>query len=139
MSVAVLANEQSAIEQTLDPAAFGLVGVGDLLRRNVAKLLAAEVLAMRAREVGASGDVQVGGGADAIHIARVPDGAASLRTEANAALAPYRRREPILGARGAMSSALPTGVPLSDWSVQDRLYGRTEQGRLERDGERGSR
>ena len=126
----VLECEQDAIEQTLDPWAFGVAaGVGDLLRRNVAKLLAAEVLEMRAREAGASGDVQVGGGSGEIRLSRVPDFPAALRAQANAALVAYRRREPVLPTSGFLSSALPTASPRSDRGIQDRLYGPTEMER----------
>ena len=84
----VLADEQEAIEATLDPAAFTQTGLTALLRRGVAKLLAAELLEMRGREDGASGTFEGLG----IRIAAVPDHVKRLRDEARLALSRYERK-----------------------------------------------
>ena len=84
----VLNRQQGAIEATLRPSALADTILITVLRRNIAKLLAAEVLAMRGREEGASGSIQAAG----INLSAVPDHAALLRAEADAALLPYRRR-----------------------------------------------
>ncbi|MBC8141544.1 MAG: hypothetical protein H7Y38_08900 [Armatimonadetes bacterium] len=86
-AAAVLTDEQEAIEATLEPAAFAQTGITALLRRNVAKLLAAELLEMRGREEGASGSFEGLG----IRIAAVPDHVKRLRDEARLALSRYNR------------------------------------------------
>lgn len=89
----VLTNEQPAIEAMLDPAAFGDASLTPLLRRNVARLLAAEVLEMRRREEGADGNITATTGIG-IAVSGIPDHAAALRAEAWASLAPWARRVP---------------------------------------------
>jgi hypothetical protein len=126
----VLTAEQAAVEQTLDPAAFTLPGVADLLRRNVAKRIAAEVLAMRARAEGAVGDLLLGTGAGEVRLGRVPDFAATLRAEADAALAPYTLRQTLLGRQGPSPTLCPATLPLTDRDGQERLYGPSEGERL---------
>jgi hypothetical protein len=106
----VLDNDQAALEASIDPAAWALPGAehGTIIRRAVVKLLAAEALEMRGRADGASGTF-VGAG---ITISRVPDHAAILRAEANAALALYVRREAaVLGALGFRTSLGRRTVP----------------------------
>lgn len=129
---AALAGEQSALEQTLDPAAFALPGAADLLRRNVAKLLAAEVLATRGRAPGARGDLQLGTGVGEIKIGHVPDAAIELRAEANAALAPYLLRQAPMGHALTSAGAAASLPAASDRCIQDRLYGPSEADRTQR-------
>lgn len=83
----VIADEQEAIEATLRPDALTDESKTALLRRNVAKLLAAEFLEARGREEGASGSFEGLG----LSISAVPDHAGKLREEANQSLLPYRR------------------------------------------------
>ena len=105
-AVNVLADEQEAIEARLDPTAFTQPGIAALLRRGVAKLLAAELLEMRGREEGASGTFEGLG----IRIAAVPDHVKRLRDEARLALSRYER--PLLPA--SVTPTAPVQVIGSD-------------------------
>ena len=124
---AVIFYEQAGIEEEIDPAAFG-VGVTELLRRNVAKRLAAELLAMRRRAEGASGDVQIGSGLGELKVANVPDLATQLRAEAFLALRPYLRQNALLphpGPRPSVGSSDRSDSVVSR-AAQARLYGPSE-------------
>jgi hypothetical protein len=122
----VLTNEQEAIEQTLDPAAFD-AGVTELLRRGVAKLLASEVLFMRQREDGAAGDLQLGSGASEIRLVHAPASADELRISGDFLLTPYRRKTHLVnGPSSSLRSGTSPTLPASDPQNQDTLYGPTE-------------
>jgi len=120
----VLTDEQEAIEATLEPTAFAQAGITALLRRNVAKLLAAELLEMRGREEGASGSFEGLG----IRIAAVPDHVKRLRDEARLALSRYVRVTPVTAVvpvAGAVKSVQVVGSdsPLSVSSQAARRGG----------------
>ena len=121
-AASVLADEQEAIEATLDPAAFAQAGLSALLRRNVAKLLAAELLEMRGREEGASGTFEGLG----IRIAAVPDHVRRLRDEARLALSRYTR--PVSPQIAPSAFVAPVQVVGSDsprgaWAQAERFRG----------------
>jgi len=112
-----IADEQEAIEQTLSASALADSTLTALLRRNVAKLLAAEVLETITREEARSGTFQGLG----ITISQVPDHAGRLREEARAILVPYARRR-----TGAM---VPDVASPAGQAAQETLYGKTEAAR----------
>lgn len=123
----VIDDEQTAIEALIDPAAFAISAIADLLRRNVAKLLAAEVLEMRRRQAGAAGDLQIGTGSSEVKISKVPDFPAFLRIEANAALKPYLRKHELVN--HALTSLVAPAVSGSSSADQNALFGPDETDR----------
>jgi len=117
----LLADEQEAVEATITAAALADATLTALLRRNVAKLLAAGYLEMRGREEGATGSFQ--GAGLSLGPAKF-DFVTRLREEADAALRPYRR----LGATVA-ASGIATASPAS-LTAQNAMFGRSEGDRL---------
>lgn len=111
---AVIADEQEAIEATLNPGALADSSLTAVLVAGVAKLLAAELLERIGREEGRSGNFQGLG----ITVSQVPDHAARLRAEARAALAPYARR--------ASPSGVPSEASPAGRAAQERLLGKAE-------------
>lgn len=118
----VIEFEQEAIEDTLDGAVWNEPERLPLLRRGVAKLLAAETLEMRSREEGASGAFQGAG----VSLSNVPDHAAILRSEARAALAPYRKKRRQAGTLASVATH-SSGSPAS-LGGQARVFGRLPAG-----------
>lgn len=114
---AVIADEQEAIEATLNPGALADTSLTAVLVVGVAKLLAAELLEQIGREEGRSGTFQGLG----ITVASVPDHAARLRTEARVALAPYARR--------ASPCGVPSGASPAGRAAQERALGKAEMER----------
>ena len=111
--------QQEALEKTLKSSAFADASLTVLLRRNVAKLLAAEILAMRYREDGASGSFSGAG----VTLSAPPDLAMVLRQEAETALALYKAR-PVgisVAADGREAKAPTTGA-----GAQETLFGADE-------------
>ncbi len=89
---AVLSAEQESLETILRPDALQDARLTPLLKRQIVKLLAAELIAVRAREnngLDAPGGTFQGAG---ILVSGTPDQAALLRAEARHYLAPYLRR-----------------------------------------------
>jgi hypothetical protein len=97
----VLAAKQEGTEETVEPAALADLSVRKLLTRNVAKLLAADLIEMRSREEGAGGALSAAG----VEIGAPPDHAARLREEARLALAPYRVPDDAVAATQAKQRA----------------------------------
>lgn len=95
---AILAAEQESLETIMRPDALHDARLTPLIKRQIVKLLAAELIALRMRENGGmEGGTFQGAG---ILVSGVPDQANLLRTEARHYLAPYLRR------------ALPIALPL---------------------------
>jgi hypothetical protein len=87
-ALGVIEEEQAALEATLRSDALADPDLEPLLTLLVSKWLAAETLALRARQPGATGTFQGAG----LTVSREPDHAATLRAEADKGLLPYRRR-----------------------------------------------
>jgi hypothetical protein len=87
-ALSVLEMGLDALEATIRPDALADTTLTPLLTVNAAKYLAAETLALRARELGVGTGFQGGG----LTVGREPDHAAVLRAEAEAGLLPFRRR-----------------------------------------------
>jgi hypothetical protein len=108
-----------AYEAMIRPSALADSSLTFLLRRNVAKLLAAEVLAMRRREDGAGESFQGAG----VTLGKPDDFGAQLRAEALADLAPYLLRPSgvnvVAGGAAAQTSSASA-------SRQRRLFGPSE-------------
>ncbi|MDX1932002.1 MAG: hypothetical protein SFU56_05300 [Capsulimonadales bacterium] len=83
----VLDRGQEAYEAMVQPVLLNDPGLAVFLRRNVAKLLAADLLGMRSREEGVSVGLQGAG----ITLGPPPDLAGRLRDEAMLLLEPYLR------------------------------------------------
>ena len=111
--------QQEALERMIKVAAFADTSLTALLRRNVAKLLAAETLAMRYREDGASGSFSGAG----VTLSAPPDLAFALRQEAWEALGPYLARSGgvIVAADGQSAREAVTGSV-----AQGALFGADE-------------
>jgi hypothetical protein len=112
----------------LRPEALADSALTAFLRRCVAKLLAAEMLAMRGREDGAGVSFQGAG----VTLGRPADVAGALRAEALADLAPYLRRPSGVNVVGDGAVA-----PISAASAasQRALFGPEEAGRARNDAE----
>lgn len=108
--------QQEALEREIKSSALGDATLTALLLRNVAKLLAAELLAMRRRKEGASG-VFSGAG---LTLSAPPNLAEELRQEAWAALEPYRSRR--VGAH-VVASGAEASVAITNDAVQGDLFG----------------
>ena len=117
----LLTDEQDAIEATITTTALADATLTALLRRNVAKLLAAGYLEMRNREEGATGNFQ--GAGLSLGPAKF-DFVERLREEADAALRPYRRLGATVAASG-IATRSPAGL-----AAQNAMFGRSEGDRL---------
>jgi hypothetical protein len=115
----VKTNAQEAYEAMIRPSALADSALTFLLRRNVAKLLAAEVLAMRRREDGAGESFQGAG----VTVGKPDDFGAQLRAEALADLAPYLLRPS--GANVVADGAVAQTSSASA-ARQKRLFGPSE-------------
>ena len=90
----ILETEQESMETIIRPDFLSDARVMPLIKRQIIKLLAAELIALRAREnAGLDNGTFQGAG---ILIGRGPDQAELLRTEARHYLAPFLRRAPTL-------------------------------------------
>lgn len=114
--------QQEAVEKEIKPSAFADATLTATLQRNVAKLLAAEVLGMRRREEGAAGSFAGAG----VSLSAPPDVGADLREEAWAALAPYRLHT--IG-RNVLTDGQDAPEAATGSARQSSLFGRDELGR----------
>lgn len=121
----ILTREQEALEATLRPDALADLGLTALLRRNVAKLLASALLAMRSREDGVASSFKGAG----LELSAPPPHAAHLRGEAEAALAPYLR---VPAPYRAAPTLLPNVPMPTGETLQASLFGPDEMNRLYR-------
>lgn len=115
----VISNQQEAFERLLKPSAFSDSTLTAFLRRNMAKLLAAELLNMKRREDGAATSFQGVG----VTVGAPPNLGQELEAEAWDALAPYRLR--LAGANVGPSGAA-LGEPATGKDGQAALFGDSE-------------
>jgi hypothetical protein len=115
----VLANAQEAYERMLRPECLADSSLTFFLRRNVAKLLAAELLSMRRREEGAAESFQGAG----VTMGKPDDFGALLRAEALADLAPYLLRGASVNVVG---DGLAARQSAASGPAQTELFGPSE-------------
>jgi hypothetical protein len=123
-ATALIADKQAGIETQLSTAALatapGDPALAALLTLGVTELLAAELLAQRARAVGASEAITAGG----VVISHVPAHGPALRQVALERLRPYLRRALPAVTRAAVGS--PGGLSLES---QEAMFGIPESDR----------
>jgi hypothetical protein len=115
---AFLAYEQEAIELQVSLTALNSTALRPLVRRAVAKLIAARLLGQLAREEGASGTFQGAG----ITLSNVPNHALDLESEAWRDLGPYK-------SKSVAVISTPNFSPASQ-SAQSEMFGRSESERV---------
>jgi hypothetical protein len=118
----VRTQSQEMYEGMLRPDALADAALAALLRRCVAKLLAAELLAMRGREDGAGVSFQGAG----VTLGRPADVAGALRTEALTDLAPYLRRP---AGANVVGDGTAASISAASAASQGALFGPDEADR----------